>query len=96
MTTQTLTIAGIVIVMALACAVVIAEIVTGRTIPDATNLLGFAGVIVSVLATFLGIRAKVQDVHLQINSRMDQLIGTTASDSFQKGQTAGPNGDKVP
>jgi len=61
---------------------------TGHDISDprVTQILGFA---VTIMVGLLAI-LKIQDVHLQINSRMDTLLGLTKSDSFQKGQAAGP------
>jgi hypothetical protein len=107
--TQLYAIIGVVLVVALAAAVVIAIIISGRTdtqiIQLAVSVLGFAGTIITVLlglaqlnakvtqvaTNVIATTAKVEEVHTAVNSKMQALIDTTASNSFQKGQAAGPN-----
>lgn len=94
--TQAYAVLGIVITIVAAMLLVAVVFLTGHDLsnPEITQLLGFAGTVIIMLFGLLGVNAnlasKVQDVHLSINSRMDQLVDSTASSSFQQGQAAGP------
>jgi hypothetical protein len=57
---------------------------------DPLVIFGFAGTIVTVLLAAAGLGSGIQTVHVAVNSRLDQLVRSTASDAFQRGQTAGP------
>jgi amino acid transporter len=85
---------GVVLVALLASAVVVVVLVTGRNdaqdIQLVTTVLGFAGTIIVVLLGLAGLGTKVETVHTAINGRMDQLVATTSTDAYQKGQAAGP------
>jgi hypothetical protein len=94
---QVYTLGAIVAVMVIAGAVVGGVIITGHTDPASlalvASVIGSAGTIIAVLLNLLQtstVSTKVQDVHLSLNSRLDQLVSSTASDAFQKGQAAGP------
>jgi hypothetical protein len=95
---QLYAIVGMVVVAIAACAVVAAALFTNHDLSDprVVQVLGFAVTIFAVLAGIAGVTAKVQDVHTSINGRMDQLVATTASNSFQQGQAAGPSAAPPP
>jgi hypothetical protein len=75
-----------------AAGVVIVVLATGHDLSDprVIEVLGFASSIFIALLGFAGLGGAVQNVHLSVNSRLDQLVKTTASDSYQAGQAAGP------
>jgi hypothetical protein len=100
--TQVYTLVAIVVLMVIAAAVTGGVILTGHTDQASLALIasvdGSIGTIIVVLLNLLQttqVSNKVQDVHVAVNSRMDQLINATQSSSFQAGQTAGP-GAAVP
>ena len=76
---------------------------------EAVTILGFAVTIVTILIAAAGLSAgqvqiksnladtdaKVDAVHDKVNGLTTQLVDTTASNSFQAGQAAGP-GAPVP
>jgi len=85
------TFAALVMVILMVILVVV-TLLTGHDLSDnrITQLLGFGITITVALFGFAGLGGAVQDVHLAVNSRLDQLVATTASDAYQQGQAAGP------
>ena len=63
--------------------------------PHVSALLGYALTIAAVLIAGLGLSNQVAAVHSSINGRMTELVDTTASSSFQAGQSA-PPGSPIP
>jgi len=99
---QLYTLIAIVGVLVVGGGVTTGVIISGHTDPASlalvASVLGSCGTIIVVLLNLLQttqVSNKVQDVHLSVNSRLDELVGQTAASSFQAGQAAGP-GAPVP
>lgn len=65
----------------------VAAVATGHdpTQPPYSGWLQTAAVVVVALGGFAGLGGAVQNVHLAVNSRLDQLVAVTASDARQQG-----------
>jgi hypothetical protein len=78
---------GAALVVAVALGLLITALATGHdpTHPPYSDWLRTSIEIVVALLGFAGLGGAVQNVHLAVNSRLDQLVATTASDSRQQG-----------
>jgi hypothetical protein len=77
---------------------VIVALITGHDLsdPHIAQILGYLITIVVILISALGLSNQVAAVHTSINGRMTELVDTTASSSFQAGQSAGPSAPVPP
>lgn len=80
----------VVIVAACAAILVSGKPAGGLGDPGVQRLLGYGVEILVALLGFAGLGGAVNNVHLSLNSRLDQFLLTTAQNAFQQGQTAGP------
>lgn len=83
---------GALLVFVLMAVLMIAVIITGHPSDGLNNpriqeVLGFGVTLTLGMLGFAGIGGAIQDIHLSLNSRLDQLVASTATSSFQQGVT---------
>lgn len=66
---------------------VVVALLTHHDLNDPTlqRILGYGVDVIAVLLAGLGLSSQVRDVHLSLNSRLDQFLASTFANGFQQG-----------